>query len=176
MLTNHHYFSVLGLPLGSPGPSGKLEAGDGGWCGAGRAREVRLEGRGRGHLGAFPTRRCAETLPGTAWHPGRWTLAAVRPVCSSPPIPSRLRASLRGVSCLPPAHSGPLSPLQRRWSGGCGSRSRGGASRRGSSGGRGRHLCGAGGTGVGWVAAAALSHGRSRYLPIGILLFLSTSG
>lgn len=42
------------------------------------------------HLGAFPTRSCAETLPGTAWHPGPWTLAAVRSICSSPPTPSSL--------------------------------------------------------------------------------------
>lgn len=96
--------------MGQGGGGKRAERIRAGWGGeTGRAGEG-------GHLGAFPTRYCTETLPGTAWHPGRWTLAAVRPVCSSPPIPSRLRASLRGVSCLPRAHSGPLSRLQWRWS------------------------------------------------------------
>lgn len=48
-----------------------------------------------------PRFRRLETLSGTAWHPGPWTLAGLALTSPSSPLspPSRLGASLRGVSC-----------------------------------------------------------------------------
>lgn len=127
----------------------------------------------------FPLgRRCAETLPGTAGHPGPWTLTAVRLVCSSLPTPSKLRTSLRGVSCLPRltvVHSASSSGGRAAAAGaGAAVRATRGAAvaaarRLGPAPVRSKRSRGrVGGSG-------ALSLGRSGQLPAGILLFLSTS-
>lgn len=96
---------------------------------------MRLQGRraGRwgGHLGAFPTRSCAETLPGTAWHLGRglWLLCVpsaplLLPLAVSESHSGACPAYLRHTVVHSAGSSGGRS-------GGCGSRSSGGASRPG---------------------------------------------
>lgn len=116
----------------------------------GLLESLRIRGRSGAGWGGEAERAGLRGAPGGAPQPALrsassrnrlvpWAadFGCVRPVRSSPPIPGGLPASLRGVSCLPRAHSGPLRRLQRRRSGGCSSRSS-----PGSSGGRGRHLCG----------------------------------
>lgn len=145
--------------------------------GAGRAREVRLEGRGRGASRCVPLSTLPRDSSRNRLAPRAVDFGCCAPL-SAPPLPSPAGSELLSGAC--PAYLR-LTVVHSASSSGGGAAAAGAGAEvaraaRGSSGGRGRHLCGAGGTGVGWVAAAALSHGRSRYLPTGILLFPSTSG
>lgn len=60
------------------------------------------------------------TLPGTAWHPGPWTLAGLASQTASSPslLPPGSVPHSGACPALPPFHSGPLSRLQRQQSGG----------------------------------------------------------
>lgn len=60
------------------------------------------------------------TLPGTAWHPGPWTLAGLASQTASSPslLPPGWVPHSGACPVLPPFHSGPLSRLPRQQSGG----------------------------------------------------------